>query len=61
MQVRIVGGVAGGASCAARLYRRDERAGIVMVGGRRERAELTGVNALRLLSSPAAPAAPVVG
>ncbi|MCC7283755.1 MAG: FAD-dependent oxidoreductase [Acetobacteraceae bacterium] len=31
MKVVIVGGVAGGASCAARLRRLDERAGIVMV------------------------------
>lgn len=31
MKVIIVGGVAGGASCAARLRRLDERAGIVLV------------------------------
>jgi hypothetical protein len=31
MKVIIVGGVAGGASCAARLRRLDEKAGIIMV------------------------------
>ena len=37
MKVVIIGGVAGGASCAARLRRLDEKAEILLVGARRLR------------------------